>query len=305
MPAGGPVNMSGADDDRQLIAQWLLRHQSEHTRYAYANDVRSFLAFAGDPELRTITVRDLQDWEQHLGDQLAASSVNRKLASVRSLLRYGNQTGYLPYNVGAAIRPRRVPDRLAERILSERDVLNLLSATAATPQGQRNSALLSLLYYTGARVSEVCNLRWRDLRLDDEIETAAITLHGKGGRTRHVGLPPVCRQSLVRIRPADHQPEAPVFCTRTGRALSRHEAGSVVRAAARRAGLEVHVSPHWLRHAHATHALDRGAPAHLVQATLGHVSLVSTSRYVHVRPGASSGHTLAGAQSPVEDNGGP
>ena len=241
-------------------------------------------------------MRDLQAWQAHLEERLAPSSVNRKLASLRSLLGYGQQTGYLTFNVGAAIRPRRTPDRLAERILSERDVLNLLAAAEGTVQGERNTALLNLLYYTGCRVSEALGLQWRDLRMEPPVHVA--TIHGKGGRTRHVGLPPVCVQSLQRIRPDRAEPDGPVFRTRTGRAMSRHEAGKMVRAAARRAGIELPVSPHWLRHAHATHALDRGAPAHLVQATLGHASLVTTSRYVHVAAGESSGHTLAGAQQP-------
>ncbi len=295
VPAGRP-NLSGVDSDRQLIAQWLLRHQSPHTRSAYAGDVRAFLAFAGDPRLAAVTVRHLQAWVSHLDGTLAPGTVNRKLASLRSLLGYAQQTGYLPFNVGAAVRPRRVPDRLAERILPERDCLNLLAAAGRTVQGARNTALLGFLYYTGCRVSEACGLQWRDLHL---AEPPTVALHGKGGRTRHVGLPPACGEALQRLRPGDRDPDDHVFTTRTGRALSRHEVGAVVKAAARRAGIDAPVSPHWLRHAHATHALDRGARVHLVQATLGHASLVTTSRYVHVRPGESSGHALAGAQRPA------
>ena len=295
----GQPNLSGADSDRQLIAQWLLRHQSPHTRSAYAGDVRAFLDFAGEPRLASVTVRHLQAWVSHLDATLAPSTVNRKLASVRSLLGYGQQTGYLPFNVGAAVRPRRIPDRLAERILPERDCLNLLAAAGNTIQGARNTALLSFLYYTGSRVSEACGLQWRDLNLEDP---PTVAIHGKGGRTRHVGLPPVCEEALKRILPKDRDPDDHVFVTRTGRGLSRHEVSVVVKAAARRAGLTVPVSPHWLRHAHATHAMDRGAKVHLVQATLGHASLVTTSRYVHVRPGESSGHALAGAQRPAAEN---
>lgn len=65
-----------------------------------------------------------------------------------------------------------------------------------------------------------------------------------------------------------------------------------MRQAARTAGIALAVSPHWLRHAHATHALDRGAPIHLVQATLGHVSVATTGRYLHARPSESSGKYL-------------
>ena len=96
--------------------------------------------------------------------------------------------------------------------------------------------------------------------------------------------------SCNRIRP---DPEGPVFRTRSGRALLPRAAGQIVSAAAVRAGLSAAVSPHWLRHAHASHALDRGAAVHVVQHTLGHASLATTTRYVHVQPGESSGHSLA------------
>ena len=66
----------------------------------------------------------------------------------------------------------------------------------------------------------------------------------------------------------------------------------IVKAAAQRAGIEGPVSPHWLRHAHASHALDRGAPIHLVQATLGHASITTTGRYLHARPKESSSKFL-------------
>ena len=200
--AGQPLpNLSGVDTDELLINQWLQLRASKHTQVAYATDVRDFLSFAGSPQLRAITLQDLTDWEAALIDQgRAVSTVNRKLASIRSLLTHGQRTGYLAFNVGAAIRPRTEPDRSAERILSERDTLNLLAATSRGRQGQRNQALLTMLYYTGARVSELLGLRWRDLQLDpDPGANAVVALHGKGGRTRHVGLPNTCIKALRQM----------------------------------------------------------------------------------------------------------
>ena len=79
-------------------------------------------------------------------------------------------------------------------------------------------------------------------------------------------------------------PDAPVFRSRTGEALDRSRVLRIVQEAAKRAEVEGGVSPHWLRHAHATHSLERGAPIHLVQATLGHASVATASRYLHARP---------------------
>ena len=81
-----------------------------------------------------------------------------------------------------------------------------------------------------------------------------------------------------------------VLCSAPGpaRALDRSRVLRIIQEAAKRAGVEGGVSPHWLRHAHATHSLERGAPIHLVQATLGHASVATTSRYLHLRPSQSS-----------------
>ena len=91
---------------------------------------------------------------------------------------------------------------------------------------------------------------------------------------------------------AEDGPDAPVFRSRKGGPLSPVQAWRIVRAAAKRAGIAGDVSPHWLRHAHASHALDRGAPVHLVQATLGHADLRTTSKYTHARPTDSSARYL-------------
>jgi integrase/recombinase XerD len=88
--------------------------------------------------------------------------------------------------------------------------------------------------------------------------------------------------------------DAPVFPSRRGGGhLDQTAVLRIVRKAARRVGLEVNVSPHWLRHSHATHALERGAPIHLVASTLGHSSVATTGRYLHARPTDSSARYLA------------
>jgi site-specific recombinase XerD len=94
-------------------------------------------------------------------------------------------------------------------------------------------------------------------------------------------------QALGPGAPAD-----PVFRSRAGGHLSPVQVWRIVRKAARDAGIPADVSPHWLRHAHASHALGRQAPIHLVQQTLGHASLATTSKYAHARPGDSSGRYL-------------
>jgi site-specific recombinase XerD len=116
---------------------------------------------------------------------------------------------------------------------------------------------------------------------------------GKGGKTRAVMLPVSMWRELVALR-GEATDDDPVFRSAKGGALDPSQVHRIVKQAARRAGLPPAVSAHWLRHAHCSHALDRGAPAHLVQATVGHSDLRVTSRYAHARPGDSSANYLRG-----------
>lgn len=275
-------------EDRQLVELWLSLKTSPHTRRAYAADMRRFLEFVAVP-LRALTLTDVVRFaESPEQGSLRPASLNRALTAVKSLLAFGHETGWLPFNVGAAVRLRPNREGLAQRILSEAEVARLL---AAAPAG-RDRVLLKLLYRSGVRVGEVCGLRWSDATPRPP-HGGQITVFGKGGRTRTVLLPAPLWRELEQLR-GQAAAESPMFPSRRGGGhLDPSQVRRIVYAAAARAGLEQRVSPHWMRHAHASHALDRGAPIHLVQATLGHASVATTGRYLHARPADSSGMYLA------------
>jgi integrase/recombinase XerD len=132
-------------------------------------------------------------------------------------------------------------------------------------------------------------LRWRDLQPRDN--AGQITIFGKGGKTRAVLLSNGTWKPLIDLR-GQADTDSPVFRSRKGGALDTSQAWRIVKAAALRAGINPKVSCHWLRHAHASHALDRGAPIHLVQQTLGHASVATTGIYLHARPADSSARYL-------------
>lgn len=268
--------------DQQLIELWVYG-RSPHTVRAYRRDAGRLLEETGRP-LRQLNLADLQAFAQTLAD-LAPSTQARILSSIKSLLTFGHRTGYLPVNVGAALRlpPRKTT--LAERILDKAAVTQLL-ASAETP---RDRALLRLLYLAGLRVSEACALRWRDLQARGS--AGLVTVFGKGGKTRVIALRPAIWQELQQLRDGA-KAGAPVFESRQGGQLSPSQARRIVKAAVARASLPAEVSPHWLRHAHATHALKAGADLKLVQATLGHASIATTAIYLHVNPEESSGDYL-------------
>lgn len=271
--------------DDELIELWL-HGRSEHTIRAYRADVHRLREKIGKP-LAAMTLADLQAFADSLGG--APATRYRALSAVKSLLAFGHRIGYLSFDVGGALRLPAVRNRLAERILSEANLHRILSLEPSA----RNRALLTLLYASGVRVSELCALSWRDLQPAGD--GGQITVFGKGGKTRAIQLPASVWILLTELRSPGAGADHPVFPSRKkkdGGRLQPLAVLRIVRAAARRAGIELPVSPHWFRHAHASHALDRGAPIHLVQATLGHASIHTTGRYLHARPNDSSSRFL-------------
>jgi integrase/recombinase XerD len=276
-----------ADSDEHLIQMWLDLRRSPNTQRAYAADVARFWQFVGRKPLRSVRLQDVLDYAQDLDDRaLASATIARRLHAVRSLFAFGHEIGYMPVNVTVPVKAPSVKNTLAERILPMEAVIRIIDRE----EYPRNRALLRFLYASGARVSEAARLRWRDIqpRTQPDGQTAGqVNLFGKGGKTRVVLLSAATYQALNALR-RTADPDEPVFeSTRTGDCLSKSQIFRVVKAAAKRAGL-AEPSPHWLRHAHASHALDRGAALHLVQATLGHANVATTGRYLHARPDDSS-----------------
>lgn len=278
----GPV--AQADNDSQVFTMWL-HGRPAATQRAYAYEVRGLLSAVGK-SLAQVTLGDLQGYFSTL-ESLAPASRARAINAVKSLFSFAQRIGYLHFNPAAAVQGPKVKNTLAERILPEAQVHRLL----ALEPHPRNRVLLRLMYAAGLRVSEACGLKWRDVQEREE-GAGQITVYGKGGKTRVVLLSSETWAELITHK-GDAGPDDPVFASRKGRGhLHPSQVKRIIQAAAERAGIEAPVSPHWLRHAHASHALDRGAPIHLVQATLGHSSVATTGKYLHARPEDSSARYL-------------
>lgn len=263
-----------AETDEQVIAMWL-HGRSEQTLRAYGSDLDRLRAFVAKP-LRAVTVGDLQAFTDSLAPK-AARSRARTISAVKSLFSFAQKIGYVQFNVAAVIRPEKRKADLARRILPEEAVQRMLAVT----NGERDQAVLRLLYGGGLRAAEVTGLTWADFDPRAGVG-CGVTVMGKGAKTRVVLVSPMTWAAVEKLR-GDALLEARALPIDTATVWR------IVRRAAQRAGLGQNVSPHWLRHCHVSHALDRGAPAHLVARTVGHASLSTTSSYAHARPTDSSG----------------
>jgi site-specific recombinase XerD len=245
---------------------------SEATQRAYASDLRSFSAWleAHGLSLEDVDARALSDWVGALGsgrDRLAPTSISRRLAAVRSCLRYTYGPASVPEASLSPSRSRRLPD--APKPAEIEELLEL--AEGDSPLALRNRALLELLYSAGLRSQEAVTLDLGDVDFDREV----VHVRGKGGKERVVPLGEEAALHLARYL-RDGRPTLAVgandalFLSVRGRRLDT----STVRRLLRH--------PHRLRHAFATHLLEGGADLRVIQELLGHASLSTTQIYSHV-----------------------
>ncbi len=312
-PASAPTpNFSGAQTDARLVELWL-SGKADSTRRKYTEDLKGFLHYVGRKPLAAVTLSDLVEYAEDLAwlhPGAGTATRSRKLKVLKSLFSYAQRVGYIPHNVGAALKLPKVKDDLSERILSERDVHRLLNAPSG-PNADRDRALLLVMYAGALRREEAANLKWRDLTARPDLGPGVgqLTVFGKGEKTGVVAIPAGAHEALLPLkrvtepisggrrderREREAGPDEPIFRSRKRRnALGGHLEVSainrVVTKTAKKAGIDAPVSPHWLRHAHASHAHARGTDLALIRDTLRHSNIGTTSRYLHARPNDSSG----------------
>lgn len=212
-------------------------------------------------------------------------TLKRKLNTIRSFMGFLYKTGYLKLNPARALRTPTIANDLAEKILPPKQIMRMVDLEP----DERNKVLIRVLFSSGIRASEASGMRQCDVQVRGRGQ-GQITVLGKGNRTRTILLSATTFAALESIRPENAEPHLPVFPSREGsnQSLSRQRISSIVRNAAHRAGIDLAVSAHWMRHSHATAALDKGVPLPVIQQTLGHQSIVTTTGYLHVHPDKSS-----------------
>jgi integrase/recombinase XerD len=280
------------------------RGLSDNTVAAYRRDLAGYVAWLGErgiddsADVTAAVVAEFATERASAQPPVAASSLARLQSSVRGLHRFLAREGIEPVDPSARLRPPKQPRRLPKALTIDQ-VEALLDASGPAPAmeadaapgavpgdltGLRDRALLELLYATGARVSEIVQLDVDDLAHGD-----VIRVRGKGSKERIVPVGSYARAAvdayLTRARPElsrRGRATPKLFLGARGAPLSRQSAWLVIHAAAERAQLSAHVSPHTLRHSFATHLLQGGADVRVVQELLGHASVATTQIYTYV-----------------------
>jgi site-specific recombinase XerD len=256
--------------DRFLFAAGV----SDATRRAYRADLRDFAEWYGEQALEQVDVRVLADYIADLGrarpgGKLAPATIARRLAAVRSLLRFSLGPDHVPDASLAPRRPQRLPDAPKQ---SEVDELLAALGNGGSPLTLRNRALFELVYSAGLRSAEAVGLDLGDVDFEQE---RVHVRRGKGAKERVVPLGEEAAHWVARYlreaRPSlSHGSERALFLSSRGRRLDTSRLRRIL------------PHPHRLRHAFATHLLEGGADLRVIQELLGHSSLSTTQAYSHV-----------------------
>ena len=263
-------------------------HLAANTLTAYERDLRHYFQWLDGRSVQSLRVSDLAGYSQWLVEQrnLAAGSIARHIASLRVFFRYLQLEGVLTDNQAELLATPKLWQRVPH-VLSVDQVDALLAAPRrADGWPRRDRALLEVLYATGCRVSEISNLKMRDLRLAEQY----CVCRGKGDKQRITQLGTRAVAALEKYLKTERRELAGkcstspghVFLSSRGGPLRRQRIWELVKRYAARIGAPSEISPHSLRHSFATHLLSGGADLRQVQEMLGHASIATTQIYTHV-----------------------
>lgn len=279
------------------IAEWLdvksaVDDASPQTIQAYQSDVLEFATFitayhgdaTGIGPLTRITITDMRAWmAQMRNDGLGARSLARKLSSVKSFFKWlAKREGFDPTVVLSTKSPKftkKLPRPLNEA--AAKDVIDLIDAQSPTPWiNARDTAVVTLLYGCGLRISEALGLTGRDFPIAD-----VLRITGKGGKTRIVPVIDAAKDAVeayVRQCPYDVTDNGPLFYGTRGGPLTARTIQKLMQSVRMQLGLPATVTPHAMRHSFATHLLSAGGDLRSIQELLGHSSLSTTQAYTGV-----------------------
>jgi len=264
------------------------KRYSPHTVSGYCHDLGRFSNFASDRKVDSLNTSDIREFLILLGEQgLSGSSIARCLSSIKSFFKYLCLDKQLDNNPAEILNTPRSYRKLPN-VLSSQDIDNLLNCPDKNSfLGLRDKAMLEILYATGLRVSELVNLKVSEL----DLEVGCIRTMGKGSKERIVPIGSMAKKAvnnyLLNSRTAllKGQNAEEIFVTKRGGCMTRQGFWKLLKRYAIQSNIRASVYPHVLRHAFATHLLERGADLRSVQQMLGHSDISTTQIYTHILRG--------------------
>lgn len=265
----------------------LERGMSDNTRAAYRSDVEKLVCYLADgvTTLGDVTLDTLHNFAADLHDLgISPRSQARIVSGVKSFFKFLKNQQFIEHNPARMLENPQVGLHLPE-VLTVAEIDAMLEAIdLATPEGQRNRAIVETLYSCGLRVSELVNLEIGKVFVDE----GYVIVTGKGSKERVVPISESALREIsawmddradIDIKPGEEQM---LFVSRRGKRLTRVMIFYIIKRLAELAGIRKEISPHTLRHSFATHLLEGGANLRAIQQMLGHESIATTELYLHL-----------------------
>ncbi len=267
------------DDELVYFTAYLSSEKglSPHTVDAYLRDIKSFQPLISS--FRDAKEEDVMKFLKNLRVSHEPSSITRKLIALKVFFRFLKKEGFIDQNILQNFDSPKMWQYVPE-VLSVEEVTKLISEPDQDGFiGARDRAILEMLYGTGIRVSECCNLKLTDV--NDQF----VKVMGKGKKERIIPLGKKAKDALDHYLSFRDDACKFLFLSKNGKPIDRIAIYQRVRIYAKRSGFERDISPHTLRHSFATHLLENGADLRLIQDMLGHADIGTTDRYTHVSQG--------------------
>lgn len=273
----------------KLINQFLKtleyeQNYSVHTIKNYEHDLKEFVKFIKNKNIVSIEYNDIRQYLLYLFEnKYEKKTIARKISALRSFFKYLYNEEIISNNPMILISNPKL-DKKLPKFLNYDDLERVLSIPdIRTPIGARDALILEMLYSTGIRVSELVNIKIKDINTNDR----QIKILGKGNKERYVFFGKICLEKLNNYlkngRPYLNKKNIDyLFLNKRSNQLSDRSVRQVIDEVAKKAELKMDISPHVLRHTFATHMLNEGADLKSVQELLGHENLSTTSIYTHV-----------------------
>ncbi|MDR0743127.1 MAG: site-specific tyrosine recombinase XerD [Tannerella sp.] len=261
---------------------------SENTTEAYLDDLNKLIRFIdgeSDMNIFNLTYQDLQPFIAQLSDLgISARSRARIISGIKSFYRFLLIENYQDTDPTELLESPKIGQKLPE-VLTENEINNLIhSIDLSKAEGQRNRAILEVLYSCGLRVSELTGLQYSNIYFDEQF----IIVKGKGSKQRLVPISGKAIREIQNYLPDRHRInvqkgfEDILFLNRRGAGLTRVMIFHIIKEQAKIAGIRKNISPHTMRHSFATHLLEGGANLRAIQMMLGHESITTTEIYTHI-----------------------
>ncbi len=263
--------------DNFLVYLGSVRNFSKYTIRSYQLDLTDFFSFVKKNQIDylNITKDDIRAYLKYLDEKkLKSSSISRKISTLRTFYNYLLNENIISNNLFKYIRNPKI-DKKIPAYLNYSEIEELLeSIDLSTKSGIRNRLLLEVFYATGARVSEVINIKHSDI----DKYNKCIRIKGKGSKERIVYY----GDYVVKYMELYNSDSEYLFVNDKGDKLSVFEVEKIIENIMKQISIKTHVTPHTLRHTFATHLLNNGADIKSVQELLGHANLSTTGIYTHV-----------------------